>query len=486
MINKKINLSNNITEKVLLVYLVILAFFILGTAIYSGVLILDDVEHIHASWLVWQGKIPYRDFFEHHHALLWYLFAPITAVFYNQAIIVYVAKFLTLIVSVLTFYYFYKIMVKFVTDRMSALFALGIYFSNWPALIGVSQFRPDNYMLFMQILGIYYFFEYLETQKRRNLVISFGAFFLAFMFLQKILYFFLPMGLAGLYLLYKHKVLWTDVFWACLFPLAAAFFYLGYLYFTGSLKVYYELNWLINMLHPKLYYDKKILFFSWYIWLQVALAFVSVVLWFAKGNIYFKIFSLFFAVEFIFKKFVFCPYPQYLMPLLMAGAVLSGKLLAYLTECKKYVVWIIVVLMEILLVDMYSKYRVMANNRSLLGYEYPLLKYVLDHTKEDEYLLNGYGNVFNLYRRNIYYYWFSLERVGVLDKELFDRADEPDLNEAIKTYHPRFIYMKDYYDDFYLMKNKKVKIVHEFDKTLVEKMYKPTEFEYLYELKERY
>ena len=123
MINKKINLSNNITEKVLLVYLVILAFFILGTAIYSGVLILDDVEHIHASWLVWQGKVPYRDFFEHHHALLWYLFAPITAVFYNQAIIVYVAKFLTLIVSVLTFYYFYKIMVKFVTDRMSALFA---------------------------------------------------------------------------------------------------------------------------------------------------------------------------------------------------------------------------------------------------------------------------------------------------------------------------------------------------------------------------
>ena len=174
------------------------------------------------------------------------------------------------------------------------------------------------------------------------------------------------------------------------------------------------------------------------------------------------------------------------MPLLMVGAVLSGKLLAYLTECKKYVIWIIVVLMEMLLVEVYAKYRVMANNRSLLGYEYPLLKYVLEHTKEDEYLLNGYGKVFNLYRRNIYYYWFSLERVGVLDKELFDRADEADLNEAIRTYHPRFIYMKDYYDDFYLMKNKKVKIVHEFDKTLVEKMYKPTEFEYLYELKERY
>ena len=31
----------------------------------------DDLEHIHASWLVWQGYIPYTDYFEHHHPLMW-------------------------------------------------------------------------------------------------------------------------------------------------------------------------------------------------------------------------------------------------------------------------------------------------------------------------------------------------------------------------------------------------------------------------------
>ena len=41
----------------------------------------DDLEHIHASWLVWQGYIPYTDFFEHHHPLTWYIFAPLVGFF---------------------------------------------------------------------------------------------------------------------------------------------------------------------------------------------------------------------------------------------------------------------------------------------------------------------------------------------------------------------------------------------------------------------
>ena len=37
----------------------------------------DNVEHIHATWLVAYGEVPYRDFFQHHNPLLWYLFAPV-------------------------------------------------------------------------------------------------------------------------------------------------------------------------------------------------------------------------------------------------------------------------------------------------------------------------------------------------------------------------------------------------------------------------
>ena len=39
----------------------------------------DNVEHLHSSWLIWQGYQPYKDFFQHHNPLLWYLSAPFVA-----------------------------------------------------------------------------------------------------------------------------------------------------------------------------------------------------------------------------------------------------------------------------------------------------------------------------------------------------------------------------------------------------------------------
>ena len=53
-------------------------------AIFSGFQIVDEFEHLHASWLISKGFIPYRDFFEHHHPLLWYISAPIVSLFYEN------------------------------------------------------------------------------------------------------------------------------------------------------------------------------------------------------------------------------------------------------------------------------------------------------------------------------------------------------------------------------------------------------------------
>ena len=36
----------------------------------------DEMEHLHGAWNVGQGLLPYRDFFEHHPPLLYYLLAP--------------------------------------------------------------------------------------------------------------------------------------------------------------------------------------------------------------------------------------------------------------------------------------------------------------------------------------------------------------------------------------------------------------------------
>ena len=36
----------------------------------------DEMEHVHSTWHVLHGAVPYVDFFQHHHPLLWYVLAP--------------------------------------------------------------------------------------------------------------------------------------------------------------------------------------------------------------------------------------------------------------------------------------------------------------------------------------------------------------------------------------------------------------------------
>ena len=40
--------------------------------IFGRFVISDNFEHLRASYLVSIGYMPYLDFFEHHHPLLWY------------------------------------------------------------------------------------------------------------------------------------------------------------------------------------------------------------------------------------------------------------------------------------------------------------------------------------------------------------------------------------------------------------------------------
>ena len=39
----------------------------------------DELLHLHDAWLVGQGSLPYRDFFEHHACWYHFLMGPATA-----------------------------------------------------------------------------------------------------------------------------------------------------------------------------------------------------------------------------------------------------------------------------------------------------------------------------------------------------------------------------------------------------------------------
>ena len=58
----------------------------------------DNVEHLHSSFLVASGLVPYKDFFQHHNPLMWYLFAPVMKLFAYNATASEVISFISFLV----------------------------------------------------------------------------------------------------------------------------------------------------------------------------------------------------------------------------------------------------------------------------------------------------------------------------------------------------------------------------------------------------
>ena len=64
--------------------LIALAAVIRIGVIFNRVIDPDESQHLHGAWLVGQGQVPYRDFWEHHMPLFYYIAAPLTAWFADR------------------------------------------------------------------------------------------------------------------------------------------------------------------------------------------------------------------------------------------------------------------------------------------------------------------------------------------------------------------------------------------------------------------
>ena len=140
-----VDFDENAFIHALKLFIVVALLVILYGLVFSGFQIVDEFEHLHASWLVSEGLFPYRDFFEHHHPLIWYIFAPIVSFFYNDVIVFYVVRCISFLISIVTLLYIYKISLFF-TNKSGGLVGISFYLCNIITAYNFYQFRPDNYM----------------------------------------------------------------------------------------------------------------------------------------------------------------------------------------------------------------------------------------------------------------------------------------------------------------------------------------------------
>ena len=122
----------------------------------------DAFEHMRASLMVYEGRVPYKDFFEHHNSLLWYLFGWIINLFNRNSEIAGVLYYITYLFFLVGVFYVYKIIVRFMGNTSYGLIAVILVLLPADLLDAVwlyyMYFRPDNYMIVSIIISFYYFF----------------------------------------------------------------------------------------------------------------------------------------------------------------------------------------------------------------------------------------------------------------------------------------------------------------------------------------
>lgn len=425
------------SQSSLFLYFGIVAFIFVVLSLmriyYVPGFLMDTYEHIHASWLVSEGLIPYRDFYEHHHPLLWYLFAPVTQLFYRNVYIIYVARFIAVLGYLWTLYLTYVLARYYSKSKTGGLFAI-LFVLCIPSLwLDVQNLRPDIFMYISILAAVKYFFDYLDKHQIKYLYFSYFLWFIAFLFLQKALIAGIGFGLANLWLIYKKEIPWRDVAKACIAPLFICFILLALLYCFDLLKDYYTWNFTFNMI-VKDHYGNHTSGFLRFFPYAVVFTFLAVTLTYRytlKGNVLFLmwLFSNLSCLD-------FAPCPQYyFLNFILSVVLLTPSLERYYT---KHTLSVLIIL-TIVLSHAFYKLQYFKLSKSIKP-DISMIDYVLKNTEPHDKLLNGWvaHNLFNL---DTDYYWFGFHNSVILADLYTDKHF--DYNEQIKKHKPKFLFISE-------------------------------------------
>ncbi len=463
----------------------IIAMFLVGCHIYGIVVNAngDNVEHLHTSWLVWQGKIPYKDFFQHHNPLTWYLSAPFVAALINNPHIFAIFNILGVFMLYLIAYYHYKIFLLDQNDKISALFVAAVTVSSY-SLLWSTDYRPDTFMFVCFFIGLYYLFKFDKTSSQKSLNISFLAFFFGFMFTQKILMHLIVPAMLVIYWLMIKKITVKQFMKAIIAPLIGLSLFLLWLHHHQMIELYWRSNFIFNQYIPKIFEKQRIVYppteyIEYYIFIPIAA--IATLYFLFKGNILERTYSLMFIVEACFKLFYFSAFLHYIIFWLMLSIMLTFMLINKLPKGKEACYGLLCLyLLFMVFYNYHTTYAVEAKNRlSKTGHEY-----AFNVLTPCDYAINGYYATYNLKAKDAGYYSILLGQIDVLGEKV-GVAPKDNLNELVRTKLPKLVSAGVFWNTYWEQRGKSIP-VHQIDSALINTYYDYTGLGDLHILKPQY
>ncbi|MBO5038576.1 MAG: glycosyltransferase family 39 protein [Alphaproteobacteria bacterium] len=443
----------------------------------------DNVEHLHSSWLVWQGYVPYRDFFQHHNPLLWYLSAPLVAMLINTPDIFPVFNTISIATLSLIACFQYKILRLNNNTKNASLFVAALSISSY-SLLWSANYKPDIFMFLMFFIGLYELLYYIKKQKPLALYLSFIAFLVAFGFTQKALMFFVIPGFAVIYWLISGKIQTKTFLGAlnvCLFLLLL---FISVLFVNGILAVYWRSNFYFNTYIPQIFEAQRIIFppsefIDFYIFLPLGV--VASFYFIYKGSVIERLFAWMFCFETVLRLFYFSAFLHYVMFWLMVAIMLTVMFFDKFSKLRKYFAGLgLLYLVFILFYNYEATYK-----KEILSFHMKSgHDFAFEVLTPCDYALNGYYATYNLKAKDPGYYAILLGQIDVLGEKA-GIAKRDNLNTLIIEKKPKIISAGIYWDTYWEQRGKKIP-AHIVDSYLIDTYYDYTGFGDIHILKPQY
>jgi hypothetical protein len=372
----------------------------LGLIVY-GKFSSDEFEHLHAAWCVNAGMVPHVDFFEHHHPTLYWLLAPVIALFGEHFHTLIAARLLLFVFTLGAMVLLFRLGKDLFGARV-ALYSLPIWISAEFFFLRGLEIRPDVLQVFWSLAALERLVAHAKRKKTRDALLGGLFLFAAFATLQKAAFWILPLGLLVMAQVIRGD--WTlraGAAFAASFsvPLVVG---ASVLVALGHWDAYWLNNWTYNLQQAG-----RVEAFAIHGELRSSL-FVDAIFWAAALSGLFLTWRSAQAppmskgVAFVALCAVVFPIvrtlgtSQYFLPALPLLALFAAAtLLSFSRGSALLVALCLLVPAFHFVVDRPSQ------NRS----QRKLIEYVLEHTPKDECVVDG-DKAFNLFRPHCDYLWF--------------------------------------------------------------------------------
>lgn len=462
-----LKITNSVLFLVLLVLVLLIGLTCFKVIYPEG----DIIEHIYVTFLVSLGDVPYRDFFEHHHPLLWYIWAPFIGLLNRNVEVIGWADYVTFCFFLCGLYFLYRTIVEFLSTRTAALLSL-IYALLPNIFLYYVYYKPDNWMLACISIAIYYFLGYFRNYKRYQLVLAYLFLFIGFLFIQKAVFYYPVIAVVSLYTLYKKEMPIKDFFCALILPLLITVGGILYFYFVGGLKEYFYLNFIFNQKMMSYFTAARISEPFYMGKIIIGAGILGSIGLYKFESRYFRILCWIFWIILAQKAFHFSPHIYYWYEAYYFAVPIAVASVIRLANYQKLL--LIAVVIETLFyagfMGYYLYHDVVYKPKHYAPKTY---EFILNNTNScDEFV--GFNAPVSLFTKIPQYYWFLQGHIDVFGEKMGMPAVE-DINAIIKQRLPKIIWVDRIYErygeDF-----ENPKIIHQPDMEMIEKYYVPTDF----------